>query len=108
MASLTDTLNTVGISAFGLSMPVLASKWTTGTPTITKDDNNLSLSIAANSWLVPATGTLRRIEGGDVRVTLIRANGSIQSGPGMLLTLFPQIYLRLARLYAQELETANA
>ncbi len=106
--ALTDTLNSAGIAAFGISMPVLAPQWTSAAPT--KDDNNLSLSIAANSWLAPLPGLLRRVDNNKnpLSVTLVKADGTLLSSTGMLLTVFAQSYLRLCRLYAQVLETANA
>jgi len=104
--ALPDTLNSAGISAFGISMPVLASQWTSAS--LTKDDNHLSLSIASGNWLAPLPGLLRRVENtAPMAVTLVRADSTLLSGTGMLLTVFAQAYLRLCRLYAQVLETAN-
>src|SRR6266496_4089217 len=103
MANLLQTLQTVGISAFGLGMPVLSNAWTDGTmPTV--NDSAMSLSLSTGSWLAPATGTLTRCETSIPNTTLVNASGTIVTGPGMLLTLFPQEVLRLARLYATILE----
>lgn len=103
MTDLARTLSTIGISALGVGAPILAPRWTDGaTPTV--DDAAMALNLSSGSWLCPAAGTLRTIESAAIGVTLVRANGALASGPGLLLTLFPQVYLRLARLYAQVLE----
>lgn len=103
MTDLLQTLQTVGISAFGLGMPVLSKAWTDGTiPTV--NDSAMSLSLSTGSWLAPAAGTLTRCETSIPNTTLVGASGTIVTGPGILLTLFPLEVLRLARLYATILE----
>ena len=103
MMDLSRTLSSVGISAFGLGMPVLSPRWTDGAmPTV--NDAGMSLSLASGTWVCPVAGTLRKIESSAIGVTLVHADGSAATGPGMLLTLMPQLYLRLARLYARLLE----
>ena len=103
MATLTDVLGAVGVRAFGLGMPVLAKRWTDGTlPTVGSDQ--LSLNLAAGSWIAPLAGALRRVDAAATGVTLLRGAATPVVGPGVLLTLFPQVELRLARLYAQVLE----
>jgi hypothetical protein len=103
---LVDTLNTLGISAFGIGMPVLAPRWTDSqTPTV--NDAAMSLELAGGTWLSPAAGTLLAVQGSAIGVTLVHADGAIAAGPGLLLTLFPQVYLRLRRLYAQTFEVAG-
>jgi hypothetical protein len=103
MANLTETLETVGIDAFGLAMPVLAASWTDGTLPTT-NDNAMSLSLASGSWRAPLAGTLTRCETTVPNATLVKADGSILTGPGLLLSLYPQEYLRLKRLYSSILE----
>jgi hypothetical protein len=98
-----DALNTVGISAFGLAMPVISPTWTSSDlPTV--NENNMSLTLAAGTWRAPAAAIARKIEDSRVGTTLVRADGSLLTGPGMLLTLLTQVYLRLSRLYAQVIE----
>ena len=99
-----DALNTTGISAFGLAMPVISPTWTSGAlPTV--NENNMSLTLASGTWRAPAAAVARKIEDSRVGTTLVRADGSLLTGPGILLTLLPQVYLRLSRLYAKVLES---
>jgi hypothetical protein len=104
--TIVNTLNTAGVSVFGLAMPVLSPSWTknNATPTVTGD---FSLQSDTETWLAPVAGTLRKIETSAIGATLIGANGTPVSGPGMLLTIGRQAHLRLARLYAQVLENAT-
>lgn len=101
-----DSFNSAGIAAFGIAMPILAPNWTDAN-TPTASDADMSLSLASGTWLGPAAGTLTRIEGSSVGVTLVRPNGALVTGPGMLLTLYPHLYLRLVRLYAKVLEGSD-
>jgi hypothetical protein len=108
-----NALNNTGASLFGLAMPVMSPSWTKGgaMPTVGGDfvlRLDPTLPEAGNTWLAPASGTLRAIEDSFVGVTLIGANGIPVNGPGLLLTLGVQLHLRLARLYAQVLETSVA
>jgi hypothetical protein len=64
----------------------------------------MALSLAGTNWVTPLAGTVRRVDSSSIGITLLRADGSIASGPGLLLTSFPHAYLRLARVYAQVLE----
>lgn len=106
MADLTQTLQTVGINAFGLAMPVLSPSWTDGTmPTV--NDNAMSLSLSGGSWLAPLAGTVTRCDSAVPNATLVKADGSILAGPGFLLSLLPQEYLRLKRLYAAIIESGS-
>ena len=104
--TIVNTLNSVGVSAFGLAMPVLSPSWTKNnvTPTVSGD---FSLQLAAETWLAPVAGTLRKIKDSAIGVTLIAADGTPFTGPGLLLTVGMQAHLRLARLYAQALENAT-
>lgn len=107
MASLADTIANVGISAWGGSMPVLNPAWTDGTMP-TANDSAMTLSLGGGSWLAPFAGTLSVPPSGGLPVTLVGPGGTPASGTGaQLLTIHPQAYLRLARLYAQVLEDAT-
>jgi hypothetical protein len=107
MATLTDVLSTTGIRAFGIAMPVLAMRWSDGTvPTVGTDE--MSLELGSGTWICPVAGSLRRLDSVGTGVTLLRADGSFATGPGALLRLFPQVELRLGRLYAQVLEDATS
>lgn len=101
--ALTDVLSTVGTNAFGLGLPILSPAWTNGIlPSIVSDGMALNLSTA--NWLAPIAGTVRRVDSNSINVTLVRPSGIAVSDSGLLLTLFPHAYLRLARLYAQVFE----
>src|ERR1044071_3397877 len=104
MTSFVDTFHNVGISAFGITMPVLSPAWTSGAMPTT-DGAALSLSLGSDDWLSPCSGITTAIAtAGDLRVMLIGATGSAITGPGLLLTLPPQLHLRLRRLYRAVLE----
>lgn len=101
-----QALRTVGIEAFGVAMPLLSPSWTDGTmPTV--NDKAMSLNISGGSWLAPLAGIITRCDSIVPNVTLIQADGSVQAGPGLLISLFPQEYLRLKRLYASILESGT-
>lgn len=104
-----DALNIAGIRAFGLAMPVLSPGWTDADVTmLTVDDAQMKLSLDdAGTWLAPAAGTLRIVNSDSFGVTLVSADGSPLLDSGLLLTLFPQVRLRLARLYAQVFEASD-
>ncbi|MEZ6062521.1 MAG: hypothetical protein R3C19_19435 [Planctomycetaceae bacterium] len=100
-----EALTVTGISAFGLSMPVLSPNWTdvdTNLPSV--NSAGMSLNLASGSWLAPVDGTLFKMEADIIGVTLTQPSGDVVSGPGLLLTLPPQLYLRLNRLYARAIE----
>lgn len=105
--ALTDVLSNVGTNAFGLGLPVLSSAWTDGMlPGITAD--GMALDLGTGNWLAPIAGTVRRVDANSINVTLVRSSGISVSDSGLLLTLFPHAYLRLARLYAQVLEDGTS
>ena len=108
MASLADTIAQVGIAAWGGSMPVLSPTWTDSAMPSANDDT-MSLSLGAGEWRAPLAGTVAVAPaGGSLPLTLLGADGTPLPGTGALvLTLYPQAYLRLARLYAQVLEDAS-
>lgn len=102
--TLTDTLSTAGVGAFGSSMPVLAPSWTTATPTLGLDD--LSLALAAGTWSSPLAAHVRTpAQVAERAGVLLRGSrgGAVATGASVL-SLFPQQYLRLAKLYAAVLE----
>lgn len=113
-----NIINNTGVSGFGVSMPVLASEWTNG-PMPSSTDGTLSLELsassAANNWLAPLAGIVQKVDPGSsplaeenaaapILKTLIKPDGSVVQGPGILLTIYPQLYLRLSRLYLQLFE----
>lgn len=105
IADLQEALTVTGISAFGLSMPVLSPNWTdvdTNLPTV--NSAGMSLNLADGSWQAPVDGTLFKMESDIIGATLTQPDGSTLTGPGLLLTLPPQLYLRLNRLYARIIE----
>src|SRR6476659_8699569 len=102
--ALTDTLSATGIQAFGSSMPTLAKSWTAGTPTLGTDD--LSLELAGGTWTSPLAGFVRTAkEVADRAGVLLRGSrGGALAATASVVSLFPQQYLRLARLYAAVIE----
>lgn len=99
-----NTLSNTGLNAFGLGMPTLSPRWTSGAlPTL--DENNLALTSSAN-WVSPLTVKVDPVGGSNpsIEATLIRANGSVIADAGFLLTLYPQAYLRLRRLFSVVIE----
>jgi hypothetical protein len=126
-----DSLNNVGVSAFGISMPVLSKTWTTregatGDPPLPRfAEDALALELSRDDqldarWVTPIGGTLRVISNPDqLRTTLVGAtrtgipddtrnpDGAPLRGAGVLLTVFPQAYLRLQRLYKELLESSS-
>jgi hypothetical protein len=99
----TDVITNTGVNAFGIGMPLLSPAWTTtGTlPAVQDDGMRLTLSGGAQ-WRAPLACIARRLAdaAAPVGVTLTRPDGSSVTGPGLLLALYPQAHLRLARLYA--------
>jgi hypothetical protein len=104
--ALVDTLTSTGISLFGGTMPVVAQSWTGGTPTVAPD--GLSLTLSGDDWLAPCHGYVRTATQVAHRsgVFLRGASGAAIAGTASVISLHPQQYLRLARLYALVLEEA--
>jgi hypothetical protein len=105
--ALVDTLTNTGVSLFGSTMPVVAKSWTSGTPTVTSD--GVSLTLSGDNWLAPCHGYVRTATqvGQRSGVFLRDASGAAIAGTASVITLHPQQYLRLARLYALVLEDAS-
>ncbi|HEX5191933.1 MAG TPA: hypothetical protein VFW09_03960 [Solirubrobacteraceae bacterium] len=111
--TLTQALQSTGIKAFGLAMPVLAQDWAaTGSGTFTVDEPTLALRLAGDNWAAPCdaawTAVQAGIDGFPFPVTLTAADGTVETTGGVLLTVFEAASLRLGRLYAEVLETASA
>ena len=106
-SAISKILDKSGISAFGLSMPVLSPSWTrTNLPDVKED--KLALELSSDVWLAPISGIRRNIRDSSLPVTLVRADGTNAAGPGSLITLLPQVYLRLSRLHSKILEGRDA
>jgi hypothetical protein len=104
MPSLVDTINKVGIAAWGSAMPVLNPSWTNGA-TSALTESAMSLSLASGTWTAPIAGTITTPSATGIPVTLLGADGAALAAANVvLLTLHPQAHLRLARLFAQVLE----
>ena len=59
--SLVETLQQVGLAAFGWTLPTLAPAWTTGTlPTVSPNDA-FALSLSSGSWKAPLAGLLHKL-----------------------------------------------
>ena len=103
--ALADTLQTTGVSLFGGTMPVVAKSWTSSTPTVASD--GLSLT-SVGAWTAPCHGFVRPADqvAQLAGVFLRDATGAAVSSSASVISLHPQQYLRLARLYATVLEDA--
>ena len=103
-----DAIQTIGVAGFGLALPIMAPRWTSGPdPSVSADA--LGLTLASGTWLAPLAGQLRLITAAEQwPVTLVNADGIIVSATGTLLSLFPQSRVRLERLYARVLEARPA
>ncbi|MCC6511052.1 MAG: hypothetical protein IT423_18265 [Pirellulaceae bacterium] len=109
MSAIVTSLNQIGMQAFGLTMPRIAPGWAPNgvVANFTASDDDFTLTSDAN-WAAPLAVVSRRIDAGtDFGITLVRPDGTFEQGPGVLLTVFPQQYLRLCRLYANALEPAQ-
>ena len=101
------------MQALGLSMPRLAPDWSpqgAAGPSFTAVEATMTLTASAH-WAAPLDMSYLVVNpgaGANMPVTLVRADNSIESGSGVLLTMFDQSWLRLARLYTQVFETSNA
>ena len=112
-SSVTQALQTTGMAAFGIAMPQLAQDWVPsgGSPTYSVDDSKLALTTSGANCAAPCTAALLVVNASKQQpmpVTLTNSDGTTQSSNGVLLTLFEAAWLRLARLYAEALETTSA
>ena len=111
--TLTQSLQSTGIKAFGLAMPVLAQDWSaTGSGTFTVDEPTFELRLTSDDWAAPCGAAWIAVQSGvdgfPFPATLTAANGTVETTGGVLLTVFEAAWLRLGRLYAEVLETASA
>ena len=105
MASVEDTLTAVGIAAWGGSMPVMSPDWTDGALPAADDG---TLTLGSGNWLAPIAGTVTVPVSGSLPLTLIGADGDpLAAADAVVLTFDRRAYLRLARLYAEVLESAT-
>jgi hypothetical protein len=109
--SLAQSLQSTGIEAFGLAMPVLAQDWGASSgATYTLDEPTMALTISGVNWAAPLATALLVVnpqQGTPPPITLSNADGTIQTGAGLLLTVFEAAWLRLGRLYAKVLESSS-
>ncbi len=107
MPTFADTVTSVGIAAWGGSMPVLNPTWTDATTLPSVADATLTLTLGSGSWRAPLAGTVTVPGAGGMALTLLGPDGvALASTGALVLALHPQAYLRLARLYASVLEDA--
>lgn len=106
--ALTDTLSTVGIGVFGSAMPVLAPTWTSTMPTLGQDE--MSLILSGGTWSSPLAAFVRTHAQVAERdgVMLRGSRGEAVPSGASVLSLFPEQYLRLAKLYAVVIEGSTA
>lgn len=109
-----------GLQAFGLSMPRLAPDWspsgasnrsfsvTDSSPASSSGTPIMTITSTAN-WAAPLDVAFINIAGGQpVPVTLLLADGTAESAPGVLLTVPDQSWLRLSRLYCEILQQSDS
>ncbi|WP_406356310.1 hypothetical protein [Streptomyces sp. NBC_00658] len=103
--TLPETLSAAGIGVFGSAMPILASSWSTSA--VTSERDGLALSVPG-TWSAPLAGHIRTAEEAASRggVFLRRPDGTAVPSSASVVSLYPQQYLRLARLYALLFEDA--
>lgn len=109
-----------GLQAFGLSMPRLAPDWSAassgGSNPFTVTDSSpgsssgtpiMTITSTAN-WAAPLDAAFVNVAAGEpMPVTLLRADGTAESAPGVLLTIPDQSSLRLGRLYCEILQESD-
>ncbi|MFC8350043.1 hypothetical protein [Streptomyces sp. NPDC057280] len=105
MGALEETISSVGIAAWGSSMPVMSPTWTDGTQP-TADEAGMALTLGGGSWRAPLAGTVAvPAAGRALPLTLIGPGGGPLPTSGVVVLTFDRrAYLRLAHLYAQVLE----
>jgi hypothetical protein len=105
-----------GLQAFGLTMPRLAIDWSPDgatNPSFTVSDGSGSTPImtitSSANWAAPFEAPyLDVITGIPFPVTLVMADGSAETAPGVLLTVPDQQWVRLGRLYCEILQTSDS
>ena len=112
--AITQALQHGELQAFGLAMPRLAPDWspqgTTGSFSVVED--TLTITATAN-WAAPLDMSFVNVDPTaatsptPMPVTLMRADGTMENGKGVLLTLFDQSFLRLGWLYTSVLEQST-
>ncbi|WP_426753752.1 hypothetical protein [Myxococcus sp. Y35] len=120
MTVVMNVLSKLGMQAFGLAMPRIAwSPWVANGVTFTSredPDGQPPLTLRGlvegtntpATWIALMAGTMRQVDTTanlPLGVPLVRADGTPEQGTGVLVTLFPQLYARLSRLYCELLET---
>jgi hypothetical protein len=117
-STVTQSLEAVAMQAFGLAMPRMATDWLESSGTIKAQDADMTVMTADSSgdttkgpnWLAPLDCHIYLVDfvnNAPMPVTLIKPDDSVDSGGGVLLTVFEQSWLRLCRLYTQVLEDST-
>ncbi|HWS87545.1 MAG TPA: hypothetical protein VN282_11315 [Pyrinomonadaceae bacterium] len=125
MTILMNVLSKLSLEAFGIGMPRIAwhlappnvvcqyaERVTTPTPGLPQVQGlPLTLQGLTNNQTAPApwvallAGSTRKINSSaDIGFPLVRADGQLENETGLLITVFPQLYARLQRLYSVLLE----
>jgi hypothetical protein len=109
------SLREKGIAGLSAAMPAISKRWCdaagadiTAALQLNAGTHRLSTQ-GATVWLAPLPARVQLVNATTpIDVSLFLPDGSAVSGPGLLCTLFPQAYLRLARLAAKHFENENA
>ena len=109
------SLREKGIGGFSAAMPAISTRWCNAAgadiaAAIQADGTSHRLSTqGASEWVAPLPALVQVVNNDHpIDVSLFLPDGAAVTGPGLLCTLFPQAYLRLARLSARHFENANA
>ena len=91
-------ISNVGFNLLGVAAPLVSIRWTAGADP-THGPATMSL-LSAAEWVAPAPGVFT-LNGGADRILLPNGQSPAQAS---VFRLHPQVYLRLAQLYASFIE----
>ena len=93
-------VSNLGLTALGIASPRLAIRWVVGADPAEGAPATLSLT-SSDEWVAPAAGILIKTGG---TTGIMMPDGSPAPTTAVVLRLFPQVVLRLARLIASVIE----
>src|SRR4051794_7879703 len=110
MGFIQNALASLEAQSFGLGLPLLSPLWTNVGNFTAQGADGMTLNNSGN-WLAPISGSCQVIDPNPTplagesaqdaqkratqfSVTLVKADGTAETGPGILLTVLPQAYLR--------------
>ena len=101
-----QVISNAGLQALGIASPMLSVHWTDNheSGAVTESAQPLTVS-CTNEWLAPVAGFLSVGAGWE---KIILPSGDHITAGSVILRVFPQVYLRLQRLYATIIEGKTA